>query len=47
MLLSIPPTKLSTFPNDDMIVYNFIGAFDFDRTNEKAQNTTKQQQRTA
>lgn len=29
------------------IVYNFIGAFDFDRAKEKAQNTTKQQQRTS
>ena len=29
------------------IVYNFIGAFDFDRAKEKAQNTTEQQQRTA
>lgn len=29
------------------IVYNFIGAFDFDRAKEKAQNTTQKQQRTA
>ena len=29
------------------IVYNFIGAFDFARATEEAQNTTKQQQRTA
>ena len=29
------------------IVYNFIGAFDFERAKEKAQNTTKKQQRTA
>lgn len=29
------------------IVYNFIGAFDFERAKEKAQNTTQKQQRTA
>ena len=29
------------------IVYNFIGAFDFERAKEKAQNTTEKQQRTA
>ena len=29
------------------IVYNFIGAFDFGRAKEKAQNTTQKQQRTA
>ena len=29
------------------IVYNFIGAFDFERAKEKAQNTTQEQQRTA
>ena len=29
------------------IVYNFIGAFDFGRAKEKAQNTTEKQQRTA
>lgn len=29
------------------IVYNFIGAFDFERSKEKAQNTTQKQQRTA
>ena len=28
-------------------VYNFIGAFDFERAKEKAQNTTQKQQRTA
>ena len=30
-----------------MIGYNFIGAFDFGRAKEKAQNTTEKQQRTA
>ena len=29
------------------IVYNFIGAFDFERAKEKTQNTTQKQQRTA
>ncbi|MFQ9061290.1 MAG: DUF4368 domain-containing protein [Oscillospiraceae bacterium] len=29
------------------IVYNFIGAFNFGRAKEKAQNTTQKQQRTA
>ena len=29
------------------IVYNFIGAFDFTRAIEEAQNTTEQQQKTA
>ena len=29
------------------IVYNFIGAFDFERAKEKAQNTIQKQQRTA
>ena len=29
------------------IVYNFIGAFDFERAKDKAQNTTEKQQRTA
>ena len=31
----------------DAIVYNFIGAFDFTRAIEEANNTTQKQQKTA
>ena len=40
------PTKKSK-TREITIVYNFIGAFDFERAKEKAQNTTEKQQRTA
>ena len=43
--VSHPDKKSKT--REITIVYNFIGAFDFERAKEKAQNTTQKQQRTA
>ena len=45
--IEVSHTDKKSKTRDITIVYNFIGAFDFDRAKENAQNTAKQQQRTA
>ena len=45
--IEVSHTDKNSKTKEITIVYNFIGAFDFERAKEKAQNTTQKQQRTA
>ena len=45
--IEVSPADKKSKPSEIIIVYNFIGAFDFTWAIEEAHNTTQKQQKTA